>query len=245
MPAPIDILAFAPHPDDAEIGCGGLLLLAARDGLRTAVVDLSEGEGSTHGTPVVRAAERDEATRRLGLAHREGLGLPDTRIGQSPEHEARIVAVIRRLRPRLVLAPYLVDRHPDHEATARLVQRAAFFARVAHVGESPTHRVERLLCYAIHRPFEPTVIVDVTPVWQSYQGVLRAYQSQFCQPAAEGGSSLSDGSFLRALESRAAYLGSLIGRRYGEAYHSAAPLCIESPAALLGATGGDGYNAFS
>jgi LmbE family N-acetylglucosaminyl deacetylase len=63
MPAPVDILAVSPHPDDAEIGCGGLLLLSARQGLGTAIVDLSEGEKSTRGTPAFARCARASCSR--------------------------------------------------------------------------------------------------------------------------------------------------------------------------------------
>lgn len=232
MTEPVDILALSPHPDDAEIGCGGLLLLAARQGLSTAIVDLTEGERASRGTPGLRRQEKALAAERLGLATRQGLGLPDSELGRDPAHEAALVACLRRLRPRLVLAPVAEHRHPDHAEAARLAQRAAFFAGVAKVGDGAPHRVERLLSYAIHQPVAPSLVVDVSSVWAEQQQVLAAYASQFAAGDAPA-TSIGDGSFLQALEARARFYGAMINARYGEPYVSAAPLAVHEAASLL------------
>jgi bacillithiol biosynthesis deacetylase BshB1 len=211
-----------------------LLLLAARQGLRTAVVDLSEGEKSTRGTVAIRRKEKAVAAERLGLSERLSLKLPDTQIGMSPTHEAKVVACLRKLRPRLVLAPYPEDRHPDHVETARLVRRSLFLAGVGKVGRGAPHRIERLLHYSIQQPFAPSLVFDITSVWPDYEKGVAAYQSQFFGGVA---TSLDDGHFLRALEARARHYGAMINAEYGEPYFSPAPLRIESPASLLRAPG--------
>lgn len=232
----VDILAFSPHPDDAEIGCGGLLLLAARQGLTTAIVDLSEAEKSTRGTPDIRQCEKSDAAQRLGLACRLGLKLPDTQIGGSPDHEAEIVSCIRKLRPRLVLAPHMQDRHPDHEATASLVRRAAFFSGVEKVGSGEPHRIEQLLHYCIHQPFTPSLVFDVSAVWPEYENCLAAYQSQFYESGSvqdAKSTDLSNGGFLRALEVRGRHYGAMINAEFGEPYFSASPLRFSDPTSLF------------
>ncbi len=233
MPAPVDILAFSPHPDDAEIGCGGLLLLSARQGLRTAIVDLSEGEKSTRGAPQIRLREKALAAERLQVAERIGLGLPDTAIGTTPAHEAALVACLRALRPRLVLAPYHEDRHPDHVEASRLIGRAAFFAGVREVGTGAPHRIERLLHYCIHQPLAPSLVFDVTGVWADYKNGLAAYQSQFFGTEDGASTALSDGGFLDALDARGRHYGAMINAGYGEPYMSPAPLFVDSPLSLL------------
>src|SRR5262249_31046334 len=114
MDDPLDILAFAPHPDDAEIGCAGSLILAAARGRRVAVADLTAGEGSTRGTVERRTQETAEASARMGLCARFALGLPDMALAPVPEQRQPIIDLIRATRPRIVLAPYAEDRHPDH-----------------------------------------------------------------------------------------------------------------------------------
>jgi bacillithiol biosynthesis deacetylase BshB1 len=233
MPAPVDILAVSPHPDDAEIGCGGLLLLSARQGLGTAIVDLSEGEKSTRGTPAIRLAEKAVAAERFAVGQRVGLGIPDTEIGASPEHEAALVACLRALRPRLVLAPSPDDRHPDHVEASRLIDRATFFAGVGAVGSGAPHRIERLLHYSIHRPVMPSLVFDVTAVWADYKHGLAAYQSQFFGTGEGSSTPLSDGGFLEALEARGRHYGAMINARYGEPYISPAPLYVGEASSLL------------
>ncbi|MFN3231275.1 MAG: bacillithiol biosynthesis deacetylase BshB1 [Alphaproteobacteria bacterium] len=234
-PEQIDVLAFSPHPDDAEIGCGGLLLLAAKEGLTTAIVDMSEGEKATAGTPAIRQKEKHSAAERLGLTVRPALGLPDTQIGQDPTHEGAIITCLREYRPRIVLAPYFEDRHPDHEEAARVIKRAVFFAGVARVGSGPPHQIERLLHFRIHQPFQPSLVFDVTRVWPDYQNVLAAYQSQFFQPGAHKAqdTSLNSGQFLQSLEVRARHYGAMINAEFGEPYYAASPLSFQSPSGLL------------
>lgn len=158
----------------------------------------------------------------------------------STEHEAAVVACLRDYKPRLVLAPISNDRHPDHAASAELVKRAAFFAGVAKTGEGPPHRIERILHYAVHAPFIPSLVFDVSPVWRAYEEVIAAYRSQFFPAAAEGGAAddggttaLSAGGFLKTLDARARHYGAMIGVDHGEAYHAASPLAVDSPASLL------------
>jgi N-acetylglucosamine malate deacetylase 1 len=124
---PMDVLAFGPHPDDVEIFCGGTLIHLAELGHAVAVVDLTRGELSTHGTVEQRAEESQAASKILGLTHRENLGLPDGFLSPWSKDESsaessplgRVVEAIRRLRPEIVLAPWIEERHPDPVAHFR------------------------------------------------------------------------------------------------------------------------------
>ncbi len=231
MPAAVDVLAFSPHPDDAEIGCGGLLLLSAREGLRTVIIDLTEGERATRGTPEIRYREKALAAARLGVTERVGLGLPDTEIGTAPMHLEAVVECLRQTRPRLVLAPTAKDRHPDHASASRLIERAVFLAGVAAVGSGTPHRVERVLHYCVHQPVIPSVVLDVSAVWPDYLNVLGAYQSQFFGDAAP--TALSGGGFMEVLQARARYYGAMINAEFGEPYLSSEPLYMGSARHLL------------
>lgn len=235
MTSRVDVLACSPHPDDAEIGCAGFLLLAAREGLSTVIVDFSEGENASRGDPATRRLEKEQASLRLGLEAREGLNLPDCRIGRYPEHEEVVIDCLRRWRPRLVLAPYVDDRHPDHEETARLIKRAVFLANVGKVGAGSPHRAERTLHYMLHRPFTPSVVLDISTVMRERREVLESYRSQFFPSGmTEPQTMLSDGDFLNVLEARARFYGAMINAAYGEPFFSDAPLSATSPRTLLG-----------
>ena len=238
MDAPLDILAFAPHPDDAEIGCAGSLILAADQGLRVAVADLCAGEASSRGTPESRAREAARAGEILGLAARYMLGLPDTAIGTHPDHRLPLIALIRATRPRIVLAPHSEDRHPDHVATGRLVQEACHLAGVARVGSGPPHRPERLyyyMLYTLRSAFTPSFVLDVSAVWERRMQALLAYESQF---SARGGgplTALNRPEFLRFLEVKAAWFGAMIGVAHGEPFHAPGPVALHAFPGLLDA----------
>ena len=220
----LDILAFSPHPDDAELGCGGSLLLAANKGLRVAIADLSEGEQSSRGNPEEREREKIKATELLGLCDRFSVGLPDSKIGTDPDHRLSIIKIVRETRPRVILAPYWKDRHPDHEATGRLVREASFYAGVATIGEGRPHRPERLFYYMINQQFKPSFIVDISSVWQSKMRILAAYPSQFQWDGAGLRTAISQPEFTRFIEARSIWFGAMIGVSHGEPFLVSGPV---------------------
>jgi N-acetylglucosamine malate deacetylase 1 len=224
----LDVLAFSPHPDDAEIGCGGALALAAQGGLRVGVVDLTDGERATRGSPEHRAAEKSEATRVLGLGERIRLGLPDGELGRSRRAVELVVEVLRDSSPHTVLAPNDVDRHPDHEAAARLVRQGCFEAGVGSVSGAPVHRPARQFSYMTHSPFDPSFVLDISDVWEQKQAAIASYRSQFSPDGGGPATALSGGDFLELLEVRARWFGALIGARHGEPYLCRGPVPLNS-----------------
>jgi N-acetylglucosamine malate deacetylase 1 len=221
----LDILAIAAHPDDAELGCGGSLLMAVRKGLSVAIADLSAGEMSSRGSVTSRQAESDHAARILGLKERRNLGIPDTKIGESSSHSrAALIALIRETRPRIVLAPYWEDRHPDHEAAGRLVKEACFFAGVAKVGVGEPYRPTWLFYYMLSYPFKPAFVLDITDVWERKMEAIKAYKTQF-QSSQDGlQTAISEPGFLKFVEARAIWFGAMIGAGYGEPYYTPGPV---------------------
>lgn len=247
IPDTFDILAFSPHPDDAEIGCGGALLLAAKAGQRTGIVDITDGERATRGTVDTRRLERDEATRRLGLSARISLGLPDAGVIVDDDALGRVVGLLRTLRPRIVLLPYPEDRHPDHAATTAMVRRAVFLASVEKVLEGAPHRAGVLIHYMIHEPFNPGFIVDVSAVWAERCHVLAAYGSQFGQaegPDEARSTPLSHPSFMQALDARAIHYGAMIGVARGEPFWQQGPAFMRGLADAAPPNADGGYRMF-
>ena len=122
----VDILAIAAHRDDVEQTCGGTLLRMASRGLRTGILDLTQGEAGTRGSAQDRAREAAEAARLLGVGWRQALDLPDGAIENTLENRLKIVRVLRLLRPRVVILPYWQARHPDHAMVATLGYEACF-----------------------------------------------------------------------------------------------------------------------
>src|SRR6202046_5384830 len=144
--APIDVLAIAAHRDDVEQTCGGTWLVQQALGWSTGIVDLTQGEAGTRGSAAERAAEASEAARILRVAHREALDLPDRNIQNTYEKRLKLAAVLRRLRPRIVILPYWQGRHPDHYTTATLGYEACFVSGLAKIETPGGH--------APHRPYK-------------------------------------------------------------------------------------------
>jgi bacillithiol biosynthesis deacetylase BshB1 len=243
MSEAVDLLAIGAHPDDVEIGCGGALLLAVDGGMRVAVVDLTDGEAATRGSPELRMKEQRLAGELLGVRDRERLGLPDAALGTEPEHRLVVAEALRDFRPRMVLAPYPEDRHPDHAAAGRLTKEACFIAGVAKVGRGKRHRPARLAHYMLHQPFTSSFILDVSEVWDRKMVAIRAYESQFGVghgPETEIGGV----DFLHYLEARAAVHGAMIGVRRGEPYHQTGPVAASMLPGLDPADPDPGYGMF-
>ena len=76
----LDVLVFAPHPDDAELGAGGAIIKAVNEGLQIGIVDLTAGEMGSFGNKETRLKEADEAAKLLGVKLRENLGFPDANL---------------------------------------------------------------------------------------------------------------------------------------------------------------------
>ena len=234
MTRAVDVLAIGAHPDDAEIGCGGTLILAADVGLRVAVGDLTRGEAASSGSPDERDAERLRAAEILGLATRPALGLPDGSVGTDPEHRTAVIALLRELRPRIVLAPYPEDRHPDHAAAGRLAREASFLAGLPRLGDGPPHRPAHVFHYLLHYPVPPSFVVDVSSVWERKWAAVQAHRSQF-GPVEDRPGVVDLARFLEATAALATVHGAMIGVERGEAFHYPGPVPL---AALPGLSSG-------
>lgn len=228
MTPQLDVLAIGAHPDDVEVGCGGVLAACVRSGARVAIADLSGGELSTKGSPELRTREAQRAAEILGVSTRVNLGLPDGEIGTDPHHRDAVVTALRTMRPRIVLAPFHQDdRHPDHAAAGRLLRDACFFAGVARWGRGEPHRPARLHHYMLHHPFEPTYVVDVSDVWAQRMEAVAAYASQFGAASADRRTAVDGPEFLELLSARAVVFGAMIGVARGEPFHCTGPLGLD------------------
>src|SRR6476661_8971241 len=179
---PVAILAIAAHRDDVELTCGGTLAGAARRGRRTAIVDLTQGEMGTRGSASLRAEEASRAAEVLGVSARETLALPDAGIENSPATREALARMIRRFRPRVVIAPAAEGRHPDHRVAAGLVRDACFVAGLAKVApDVPKHRPHKILHSLTYRQdfVRPSFVVDVSEEFEQKLEAIRCYDSQF------------------------------------------------------------------
>ena len=239
MQAPLDVLAVAAHPDDAELHAGGTLCLLAKQGYRTGIVDLTRGELATRGTPILRRKEAERASAILGLTYRHNLAIPDGGITRCLEHRMKLVSVLRQVQPRVVLLHPMECRHPDHTSAARLTLDACFYSGLEQLStgndtvEGPW-RPHHLLHYAEVPPMKHSFVVDVSQTWAERMRALRAYESQFYNADhASTETFISKPSFLRWIEARAKTLGFAIGAEYGEAFQYRGTLGVTRPMELL------------
>lgn len=238
---PVDVLAFSPHPDDVELGCGGTLAALARRGRSFGIVDLTRGEMATRGTPEIRESESREAARLLGARFREALDLGDGGLRTDRAAELSVVEAVRRARPRLVLAPLPLDRHPDHARAGRLVPEAAWYAGLAKLQTGlPPHRPDQVVFYTVYALVPPTFLVDVSATFATKLEALRAYRSQFYDENSSGPETyVSSKGFFDGIEARARVLGRMSNVEFAEGFVSNAPPTLADPvAAFLGYEGG-------
>lgn len=232
----VDVLAIGAHPDDADLGVGGLLCKLANAGRRTAILDLTEGELGSRGTVAERHQEAGEAARQLGVAVRRNAQLPDGGLCDNEEQRLAVIRAIRELRPKVLLAPLRPDRHPDHEAAHDLVRSAHFFAGVHGIdtGHTP-HRADAVYAYRAYMEGDqlPTHVVDISNEFDQKRAGLRAFRSQFHNPDYQGPDTLiASEQFWEAIETRAAFWGHKIGVRYGEPLYGTLPIAMHLPPEL-------------
>jgi bacillithiol biosynthesis deacetylase BshB1 len=215
----VALLAFGPHPDDLEIGMGGTLAKQAALGHTVGLCDLTRGEMSSNGTPEERVREGEAASKLLGAAWRENLGLPDRAIGASPDHGKQVVELIRRVRPQAVAIPYWHDRHPDHEASAVLLRHAVFNAKLKRFAAAGDPWQPAWVCYYFINDAAPaSFVVDVSEYYEVKRRALACYTSQFTRATDYAQTRLNSPGFSQLIESRDAQFGALAGVRFAEGF---------------------------
>lgn len=219
QPAAADVLAIAAHRDDVEQTCGGTLLRMAARGLRTAILDLTQGEAGTRGTAADRAREADEAARILGVCWREALDLTDGAITNTFENRIKIVRVLRTLRPRVVILPYWQARHPDHAIVASLGYEACFLSGLGKIDTgAPPHRPFKIVYASLYADVRPSFVVDITPFIEQRHAALMAYQSQYANQAAGAGLFVAEEEIRERTFAEARHYGLLAGVKFGEPF---------------------------
>lgn len=231
----LDVLFFGAHPDDVEWGAGGMALLLAERGCSFGIVDFTEGEMGSRGNRTERSEEARAAAQFLGAAFRESLRLPDCGLVDSPAERHLVAGVLRRHRPKIVIGPYWKDRHPDHAAAGKTIRHAPLYAALRKAAdENPPHKPQAFLYYLLHHVRRPSLVVDITRVFNKKLDLLRVHRSQFSKTAEEFGVLPTGlGDYLFALESRDRFFGSLAGVRFGEALVIDQPLKLSSLGWLL------------
>ncbi len=221
----VDILAIGAHPDDVELGCGGTIAKLISEGKTVAIVDLTKGELGTRGTDETRKQESNEAVKILGISSRENLGMKDGFLQNSEEYQMRIVKMIRKYQPEIVLANAIDDRHPDHAKGAKLVSDACFLSGLVKIetvceGENqPVWRPKQVFHYIQWKHIEPDFVIDISEFMDKKIEACLAYKTQFYNPdSKEPVTPIATKDFLESLTYRAQDLGRLSGVAYAEGF---------------------------
>ena len=217
----LDILVFAAHPDDAELGCSGTIAAHIAKGYNVGVVDLTAGELGTRGTPELRAIEAKEASSILQLSARECLHLADGFFEDDQSSVHAIIKAIRKYQPSIVIANAVYDRHPDHGRGSAIVSRASFLSGLTkiEVDGLAAWRPQQIYHYIQDRYIKPDFVVDITPFWETKIASIKAYKSQFYDPSSkEPQTYISSGEFMKFVEARAMEFGHSSGFAYGEGF---------------------------
>ncbi len=231
----LDILAFGAHPDDIELFAGGTLARMAALGYSTGVIDMTRGELGSRGTPAIRAREAKRAAQILGVGIRENLGLPDGRVQVNPEARLKVIRMIRKYRPLLIMVHHWEDKHPDHVNTSRLVTEAAHHAGLAKINTGQERfRPNTILYFKLPSEVLPTLVVDVSEFDEQRVAAIEAYRSQLFDPESDEPTTyLSHPEFLARVDALHAYYGTLIGRSRGEGFFVKGTLEVSDPVSFF------------
>jgi bacillithiol biosynthesis deacetylase BshB1 len=237
----LDILVLSVHPDDAELGCAGTLLKHIAAGKKAGIVDLTRGELGTRGSAEIREQEAAEAARILGLSVRENLGIPDGFFQNTPDYQLKVIEVIRKYQPEIIITNAYHDRHPDHGRANDLVEASAFLSGLRKVetyfnGElQQAWRPNLVLHFIQDNYIKPDILIDVTGYWDKKIESILAYGSQFYNPdwQDEPQTYISSPEFIQVIEARAREFGKSIRVKYAEGFTSKKVLGVDSLFDLL------------
>lgn len=216
-----DLMAIGVHPDDLEIGMGGLIIHAAGQGAEVVLVDLTLGEMASNGTPEIRRKESLMAANLMGVKERVNLEMKDRGLTLDEDAVKKLVTLIRSYRPRKLFYPYIHDRHPDHGKGAALVREAIWSSGLMKYmpDDLKPFRPEEVFMYFINDVSEVNLTYDISAVISQKMEVLKCHHSQFSKEVNSQATYLNDG-FLEVVRSRDRYFGYLAGTQFAECFVS-------------------------
>lgn len=221
----VDILAFGVHPDDVELGCSGTLIAAVQEDKKVAVVDLTRGELGTRGNAATRKTEAENAAKVMGIHARENLEMADGFFEHDETNLKKVITIIRKYRPEIVLCNAPEDRHPDHGRSAKLVSDAAFLSgliKISSVHDGETQEAWRpkyVFHYIQDRYLKPDFVFDISDQHEQKIQAVLCYATQFNSlDDNEPQTYISTPDFIDVVKSRALMLGKRIGVQYAEGY---------------------------
>ena len=236
----LDILAFGAHPDDVELGCGGTIAKEIALGKKVGIIDLTRGELGTRGSEIIRDQEANAAAKILGVAARENLNMRDGFFENDERHQMKIIQMIRKYQPEIVLCNAIEDRHIDHAKGSKLVSDACFLSgllKIETVLEGVNQmawRPKLVYHYIQWKNITPDFVVDITGFSDKKLAAIMAYRSQFYNPNTnEPATPIATQNFLDSIHYRAQDLGRLIGTDFAEGFTVERHLAVNSLSDLM------------
>jgi N-acetylglucosamine malate deacetylase 1 len=237
----LDILAFGAHPDDVELGCSGTLFIEKLNGKKTGIIDLTQGELGTRGNATIRLQEASEAAKILNIDVRENLKLEDGFFENNKQNQLKVIEVIRKYKPEVILCNAPEDRHPDHGRGAALLYDAAFLSglkkiETLHEGiVQDAWRPKYVFNYIQDRLLKADIIIDITNGIQQKIDSIKAYGTQFYNPNAneQNETYISTPQFFESVVARAAMFGKMIGVDYAEGFISKKAIGVQNFSSLV------------
>ena len=216
----VDVLAIAAHPDDVELTCAGALIKMVDKGYTVGILDLTQGEMGTRGTPDLRVREADAAREAIGAQARESLDFGDSRLVASVENRFALAVKIREARPRTVILPYWEGRHPDHYTAATLGYEACYAAGLKQLPVSgQPHRPKKILYASMYWEVKPSFLVDITPQWERKLAGINCFASQFAGDLRDVTELYPAwGRLIDRVTTQCKYFGHLMGVPYAEPF---------------------------
>ena len=231
----LDILAFGAHPDDVELGCGGTLAKEISNGKKVGIIDLTRGELGTRGSAEIRTLEANKASKTLGLKIRENLNFKDGFFNNDENHQLKVIQVIRKYQPEIILCNALDDRHIDHPKASKLVADSSFLSGLVKINTSlngenqKPWRPKSVYHYIQWKNLNPDFVVDISGFIEKKISAINAYKSQFYNPESnEPETLISKKNFIDNVINRSADLGRLIGVDYAEGFNTQRLLGVSS-----------------
>lgn len=236
----LDILAFGAHPDDVELGAGGTLAKAIKEGKTVGIVDLTRGELGTRGTEHTRKEEAKAAGEILGVSVRENLGFADGFFRNDKEHQLEVIKMIRKYQPEIVLCNAIDDRHIDHGKGSKLVSDASFLSGLLKIEtesdgtQQERWRPKQVYHYIQWKNIEPDFVVDVTGFMDVKLKSVFAYKTQFYnKDSKQPETPITSKNFTDSIEYRAQDLGRLINVEYAEGFTTERYVAVKSLTDLI------------
>lgn len=231
----LDILAFGAHPDDVELGCGGTIAKEIAHGKTVGIVDLTRGELGTRGSADLRDEEAAAAAKILGVSVRENLRMADGFFVNDRAHQLKIIQMLRKFQPEIVLCNAIDDRHIDHGKGSKLVSDACFLSGLIKIKTEldgiaqQAWRPKTVYHYIQWKPIEPDFVVDITGYNDKKMDAIMAYSSQFYDPkSALPETPIATKNFQDSIGYRARDLGRLIGVEYAEGFTTERYAAVDS-----------------